>query len=106
MSWPLYKMCEPHVVILIVTGLAVLAASFPHFWLASWRAIVLAMALLAPALAAARFARSIGRGSAETEFGTWFEPWDQAQAHEPGTLSLSARRPLDSQAADLVSPSD
>ena len=106
LSWPLYKMCEPHVVILIVTGLAVLAASFPHFWLASWRALVLAMALLAPALAAARLARSIGRGSAETEFATWFEPWNQAQVHEPDTLSLSARHPLDSQAAAFASPSD
>ena len=51
LSWPLYKMCEPHVVMLIVTGLAVLAAVRPSLWLACWRSGVLAMAMLAPALA-------------------------------------------------------
>jgi hypothetical protein len=78
LSWPFYKICEPHVVILVVTGLAVLAVSYPPFWLASWRAIVLAMALLAPTLAAARAARSIVRGSVEAEFAKWFQPWDPA----------------------------
>ncbi len=99
LSWPFYKVCEPHVVIVIVTALAIFAASFPPFWLAFWRAIVLAMALLAPALAAARLARSILRGSVETEFAAWFEPWNQAQAHDSIALSLSRQRPLDSHTA-------
>jgi len=106
LSWPLYKLCELPVVILIVTGLAVLAVSFTPCWLALWRAIVLVMALLAPVLAAARLTRSIVRGSVETEFADWFESWNQTKIHELDGLSLFTRRPLDSQAAAFVSPSD
>jgi hypothetical protein len=106
LSWPLYKLCELHVVILIVTGLAVLAVIFPPFWLASWRVVVLVMALLAPTLAAARTARLIVRGAVEGEFARWFEQLDPARVPNSGALPLSVGRPLDRQVADVVSPSD
>jgi hypothetical protein len=76
LSWPLYKLCEPHVVLLTITVLAALALLWPPLWLVTWRSTVLFMASLAPVLAAARSARSVLRHSAETEFAKWFRRVD------------------------------
>ena len=50
-SYPLYKACEPHVVLLGLTGLAVLAVVDSRVWLACWSSWALATALVAPLLA-------------------------------------------------------
>jgi hypothetical protein len=71
LTWPAYKLCEPHAVLLWLTILAVVAVLSPSAWLASWRLAVLAMALLAPALATARVSRAIARKSVEAEFDRW-----------------------------------
>ena len=72
MTWPAYKACEPHVVLIGLTVLAIVAVFSPWAWLGSWRLVVLGMAILAPALAVARVGRAIARKSVETEFDRWF----------------------------------
>ncbi len=72
LTWPAYKSCEPHIVLLGMTAMAVAAIGIPAAWLAAWRAGVLAMAILAPTLAIARIARATRRGAAEDEFARWF----------------------------------
>ncbi len=73
-TWPAYKACEPHAVLIGLTALAMAATVAPTTWLAAWRAGVVGMAVLAPVLATARAARSVVRGSAEAEFARWFRP--------------------------------
>ncbi len=73
LAWPAYKACEPHVVLIGLTALAVLAMLAPALWLGLWRIGVLAMAILAPMLAIARIARAARRGAIEDEFGRWFQ---------------------------------
>lgn len=77
LTWPLYKACEPHVVLLGLTALAPLAVATPAVWLVLWQGSVLAMAVLAPVLAIGRAARAIVRGTIEAEFDRWFRPWDE-----------------------------
>ncbi|MDR3638462.1 MAG: phosphatidylglycerophosphate synthase, partial [Isosphaeraceae bacterium] len=72
LSWPAFKACEPHVVLLGVTALAGCAAAAPALWLALWRAGVLGMAVLAPTLAVARVARGLRRQAVDREFDQWF----------------------------------
>src|SRR5512135_2810223 len=72
LTWPAYKMCEPHVVLLGLTVLAALALVFPSSWPALWRGGVRLMAVLAPLLGFGRAARSVARGAAEAEFARWF----------------------------------
>jgi hypothetical protein len=74
LTWPAYKVCEPHVVVLGLTALGILAVGWPETWLDCWRLAVVAMAILAPVLGAARVARSVAGGSAEKEFRRWFRP--------------------------------
>jgi hypothetical protein len=74
LTWPLYKACEPHAVLIGLNGLAAIALVAPTIWLGLWKFGVLAMAALAPALAAARSGRAIVRGASEAEFGRWFRP--------------------------------
>jgi hypothetical protein len=74
LTWPAFKACEPHTVLVGLTGLALLAVVHPSTWLNCWRLATLAMSLLAPTLGAARVARAIARGSAEAEFDRWFRP--------------------------------
>jgi hypothetical protein len=74
LTWPAYKLCEPHAVILWLTGLAVLAAATPRLWLPCWQVATLGMATLAPLLGAGRSWRGIRRGSVEEEFDRWFQP--------------------------------
>jgi phosphatidylglycerophosphate synthase len=106
LSWPLYKLCEPHVVLIMITGLAVLAGVRPSHWLAGWRSGALVMAVLAPLLSAARIARSVTRGSAEAEFSRWFRPGDPSPLGTAAAASFSVHRPLDSRVARVVSPSE
>lgn len=77
LTWPAYKVCEPHVVLLGLTAMAVAALGAPSLWLFAWRGGVLAMAILAPVLAIARIARAARRGAGEDEFARWFRPLDE-----------------------------
>lgn len=81
-SWPAYKMCEPHAVLIGLTALAALALIAPEFWSRLWRGGVALMAVLAPMLAVGRGARAIGRGSVEEEFARWFRPWDAVKTSD------------------------
>lgn len=72
-TWPAYKSCEPHVILLGMTLLALVALARPALWGVLWQGGVLGMAILAPALACGRIARAVGRGSVEVEFAAWFE---------------------------------
>ena len=93
LTWPAFKACEPHVVLLGLTGLAAVALIAPRAWLDLWRLGVLGMAALAPTLAFGRAARSVIQGSTEAEFARWFRPID-----EPGeafTWLDGSRAPLD-----------
>jgi hypothetical protein len=81
--WPAYKACEPHVVLLELTGLAVLAVFVPGVWLAFWRGGVRVFAVLAPVLGIARIARAVARDAVEGEFTRWFQPLDAAAIAGP-----------------------
>src|SRR4051812_5453915 len=72
LTWPLYKACEPHVVLMALAFLAVLAVVAPSAWLRLWRGGVLGMATLAPLLASARAARAVRGHAVEAEFERWF----------------------------------
>jgi hypothetical protein len=74
MTWPAFKACEPHVVLVALTALAGLALVAPEAWLASWRWGVRGMAVLAPLLAIARIARAVSGRAVEAEFARWFHP--------------------------------
>ncbi len=74
LTWPAYKACEPHVVLLWLTGLALAAVVAPSKWLDLWRWGTLAMAIAAPTLAIARIARASTRQATEDEFARWFRP--------------------------------
>lgn len=80
LSWPASKACEPHVVLVCLTALAVLALVAPAAWLALWRGGVLLMAVLAPGLALARATKAGVRGHVEAEFGRWFRPDEETAA--------------------------
>ncbi len=75
-TWPLYKACEPHVVLMVLTLLAGVAIVWPEGWAWGWCAGTIGMAVLAPLLAVARCARLIRRGLVEAEFERWCEPFD------------------------------
>jgi hypothetical protein len=74
LTWPAYKACEPHVVLLGLTALAALAVAAPGAWAVALKTTVLGMAVAAPTLAIGRAARSLARGRAEGEFAAWFVP--------------------------------
>jgi hypothetical protein len=73
-TWPAYKLCEGHVVLITLMMLAAVAALLPRWWLASWAVYVVLMSIVAPLLAAARIARAIAAHAAEAEFARWFVP--------------------------------
>lgn len=104
-TYPFYKACEPHVVLLGLTVLAALAAVDSGVWLACWSACTMATALAAPLLGAARVARSVSRGSTETEFRAWFRPIGEFVAGAGDEGVLSRRRPLDTGRDTVVSRS-
>jgi CDP-alcohol phosphatidyltransferase len=72
LTWPAYKACEPHVVLLGLTVMAALAVGSPSIWLGLWRGGVIAFAVLSPFLAVARITRFVRRGAVEVEFDRWF----------------------------------
>ena len=74
LTWPAFKACEPHAVLIGLTGLAGLALVAPDAWLLAWRWGVRGMAGLAPVLATARVARAVRVGAVEAEFARWFRP--------------------------------
>jgi hypothetical protein len=76
LTWPAYKACEPHAVLLGLTALAVAALVAPLLWLGLWRWGVRLSAALAPLLALARIARAVRGGSVEGEFARWFRLLD------------------------------
>jgi phosphatidylglycerophosphate synthase len=90
LTWPAFKACEPHVVLIGLTVLALAAIVTPWVWLALWRWGVRGMAILAPVLAIGRSARAVSRRAAETEFDLWFQidptvkphPW----THQAGSV--------------------
>jgi hypothetical protein len=74
LTWPAYKLCEPHVCLITLTLLAFLACLEPAVWALSWRLLVIVLSFLAPTLGAGRVARAVSRGATETEFARWFQP--------------------------------
>ncbi len=76
LTYPAFKACEGHVVLLGLTVLAGLALVVPAIWLEAWRWSVRGMMVLAPSLATLRVARSIRAGAGEAEFARWFRPED------------------------------
>ncbi len=66
------KACEPHVVLMGLSFMGVLAIVAPRIWWLSWQVGVALMAVLAPTLAVGRAAKAIVRGTLETEFDSWF----------------------------------
>ena len=73
LTWPAYKSCEPHVVLLGLTGLAAVALIDSFMWMSMWRTGVIVMGVMAPILALARTGRAVRRHAVETEFGQWFQ---------------------------------
>jgi hypothetical protein len=84
LAWPASKACEPHVVLMALTALAVVALASPGAWLALWRIGVCGMAVLAPLLASARMARAVRRRAVEDEFGRWFQDLEADGRPIPG----------------------
>jgi hypothetical protein len=74
LTWPAYKACEPHIVLILLTALAALAILSSSTWFFCWRWFVFGTAVLAPCLGAARIARAVARRSVEDEFERWFHP--------------------------------
>lgn len=95
LTWPAYKACEPHVVLLGLTALSSAALLSPALWLGLWKGGVLGMALLAPLLAAARVARAVARGSVGAEFDRWFQSEPPAQLELWDQPDRSWTRPAD-----------
>jgi hypothetical protein len=74
LTWPAYKACEPHVVLIALTAMAGLALVTPAIWLEAWRWGVRGMAVLAPLLGLARMTRAVAGGAVTREFDRWFRP--------------------------------
>jgi phosphatidylglycerophosphate synthase len=79
LTWPAYKACEPHVVLISLTALALLAPIAPELWLMLWRGAVRVMALLAPVLALGRTGRAVVKQTVTLEFDRWFQPWSSSR---------------------------
>ena len=96
-TWPAYKACEPHVVLIGLTALALLALVAPTAWIVLWRVGVRVMAVLAPTLALGRAARGVTRKTVSAEFDRWFRPWP---SDVPPSVAESGPtdRPLDTPA--------
>ncbi|WZP00098.1 CDP-alcohol phosphatidyltransferase family protein [Isosphaeraceae bacterium EP7] len=74
LTWPLFKACEAHVVLVALTLLALLNLVAPAIWDHATRLGVMAFAVIAPILAAGRIVRSARGNSVEAEFNRWFRP--------------------------------
>jgi hypothetical protein len=88
LTWPAFKVCEPHVVLMGLTVLAGLAWVVPEAWLICWRWGVRAMAVLAPLLAASRIAKAVARGSTEAEFDRWFQDLAESEPKSEAGLPI------------------
>ena len=77
-SWPLYKLCEPQIVLLVLTGNAALMAISDRLGFLAWGSTAVIFAALAPPLAVARVWRSIRRGALKSEFTAWFPDFESA----------------------------
>lgn len=76
--WPAYKACEPHVVLVSLSLIAILTLAPGPAWRQALVAYTIFMALLAPLLAIARTTRAIRRDDPSAEFDRWFQPWPGA----------------------------
>jgi hypothetical protein len=103
-TWPAYKACEPHVVLISLIGMAVLSFFHEELWLNVWRVGVAGMALMTPLLATARIARSVCRQSVEAEFARWFQSTLPRAPHDRIASRPATHRPLDSMPRAIVSP--
>ena len=92
-TWPAFKACEPHIVLLGLTALAVVAVAAPRTWLILWKAGLLVMAFLAPLLAIARLTRSVQRASVEYEFSRWFRTVDATRQSGTSSAVILAEAP-------------
>jgi len=104
-TYPFYKACEPHVVLLTLTALAMTAVVDSRVWLTCWQGYAMATAVAAPLLAAARVARSVSMGATEAEFRAWFRPVGEFVAGAGDEGIVSRRRPLDTGRDAVVSRS-
>lgn len=77
-TWPMGKACEPHVVLMALCGLAAAAMVEPTIWLAMLKGFVATTAVVAPALAVARIAKTIARSELDREFDRLFRPVERA----------------------------
>jgi hypothetical protein len=75
LTWPAYKSCEPHVVLVGLLVLAGIALVSPRLWVVAWSWSVRLMSLIAPVLACGRVLKAVSVGSVEAEFRLWFQPW-------------------------------
>lgn len=73
-TWPMSKACEPHIVLLALSGLAFEAIVAPRIWPISLQVGVIAMTIVAPTMATARAAKAVARNTPEVEFDRWFRP--------------------------------
>jgi hypothetical protein len=71
-TWPAFKLCEPHVVLMTTAVLGVVGLASEPAWVGLVGAYTGGMAVLAPALAVGRIARAVRSGAVESEFGGWF----------------------------------
>lgn len=85
LTWPAYKTCEPHIVLVGLTGLAILAVVAPAFWITLWRLSVRLGTVAVPLLALARSTKAVAGGAVEQEFSRWFQPesTDNPEIAEP-----------------------
>lgn len=92
LTWPAYKACEPHVVLVALLLVAGLALVSPRLWVVAWTGSVGLMAVLAPVLACGRVAKAIAAGSVESEFRLWFQAWpvDPSENEEQGSPPWTA----------------
>jgi hypothetical protein len=88
LTWPAFKACEPHGILLVLTALALLAMVVPDVWLWCWRMAVVVWAVLAPGLGIARIVRSIVQNKVEGDFSLWFQPIDS------GATRADVRSPI------------
>lgn len=104
LPWIARKACEPHVVMNLLTLVAIaqLLAGDQELWTA--QAYVLAASIVALACAGAATVRSVRRGSAEREFAAWFQSadgfrlvlkngWWQLEPLDDEVFTTEARRP-------------